>query len=108
MPGKRSGGKHTPSAIPSNKTKENSPKGRSWKNKAAMIGIEIGCLVSEDHARDIFRECLTNRVLELKISAFSSYQIKLWSRDQEQCSQPLWPRKFKRIYGQQEQLDHLI
>lgn len=66
VPGKRSGGKNVPSAVPSNKTEENSPKGRSWKNKAVMIGVEIGCLTSENHARDSFRECLTNRVLELK------------------------------------------
>lgn len=69
MPGKRwgAGGKNTPSAIPSNKPKENSPKGRrSWKNKAVTISIETGCLTAENRARDIFRECLTNRVLELK------------------------------------------
>lgn len=41
-------------------------KGEELRNKAARNGTEIGCLPSEVQARDIFRECLTSRVLELK------------------------------------------
>lgn len=108
MPRKRSGGKHTPLAIPSDKPKANSPQGRSWENKAAAIGTESGCLTRENLARDIFRERSTHGALALSVSAFSSYQIQPWDKKQEQCSQPLRSWKFKRIYGQRERLDHVI
>lgn len=104
------GGKNAHSisqSLKQNQGSENRLNGRSWENKAVMISIEIGCLASESPARDIFRECITGS-LSRKNSAFSSYQIEPWNRDQEQCNQPLWPGKFRRIYGQQEEFDHLI
>lgn len=108
VPGKRGKNAHSISqSLKQNQGSENRLNGRSWENKAVMISIEIGCLASESPARDIFRECVTGS-LSRKNSAFSSYQIEPWNRDQEQCNQPLWPGKFRRIYGQQEEFDHLI